>query len=687
MINQKMQIRLNSGYTFTITHNDLAPRSQSSVTVRCGDVVLLVTANFSSHVSSHLNRSNHCPLQVFYIEKMYAAGKIPGSFTRREGKPTDREHLYSRIIDRSLRPFFTSLHLPYDDLQLVITLLSYDISVDNVDVLSIYGACAALRILGINCKVGGVRVALIDGEYVINPSLVKQENAQFNILVSTSINGGESGTVMIEMGSNVTNTTQAEIIQAVRLGNEHISTEISVLEDFVVPDLKTSDDLHLVLKHREQLQQILKPYQIDIRTHSRDTIKLQELTETILTSTAEELHQEMSHLITSVARSVLRKQLLEGLRRIDSRANDEIRPIDIKMNVLPSVHGSALFRRGLTHALGVVTIGTESESQIVEAIDLKTKRNNFIFHYNFPHYCTGETGKLGFIRRREIGHGYVARKAIIPSLPSSSQSTIRVVTEILSADGSTSMASTCAASLALRNAGIQTSSLVAGIAMGVIWNHDDKRFIVLTDINAAEDNISDCDLKVTGTVEGITALQLDIHGGNNNLSLAVLERSLTHSRIALDKILNKMKDSVENNEISSKIPNKHILSIDHSHIKFVIGKAGSNIKKIMAESQCRIDIDDEKCEVHIIGDSQQDIQIAIDMIKEFTSEFKVDQGQQFSGKIVKIFPIGCFVNLGPRKDGFISINEFHGSIPTLGTSINVRVASIENNKIQLVLDK
>jgi polyribonucleotide nucleotidyltransferase len=622
---------------------------------------------------------------------MYAAGKIPGSFTRREGKPTNKEHLYSRIIDRSLRPFFTAVHVPYSELQLIVTLLSYDSQISNVDVLSIYGACAALRLIGIDCKVGGVRVALVDGVYVINPSSIQQTSADFNLLLSSSVVQGvdqeEGGTVMIELGSKVTNTKQSEILHAVSLGTKHILSELKLLEEFIVKALPTSEETQLLPAQRSELKNTLKNYQEDITTHCRDKDRLQELSKVIAMQVAEPLHEEMHHLIQVMVRQALRKQLLSGLKRIDDRSNDEIRPIDIQMNMLPNVHGSSVFRRGLTHALGVVTLGSESDSQIIESLESKVTRNKFIFHYNFPPYCVGETGNLGFIRRREIGHGYVARKAISSSLPQEGQSTIRVVTEILSADGSSSMASTCAASLALRNAGVQTKALVAGIAIGVVWDHE-KRFIVLTDINADEDSLSDCDLKVAGTSEGITAMQLDIHGGQSILSMKVLERTLEHSRIAIDKILTKMEDAVVNSALSSKVPAKHTMTIEHSNIKFVIGKAGSNIKKIMAESQCRIDIDDEKCEVHISGESQENIKVAVELIKEFTSDFKVEVGQSFIGKVVKVFPIGCFVNLGPRKDGFIATNEFRDvAAPTLGMVVKVRVASIDNNKIQLVLNK
>ena len=681
-------IALNQDISFTISTGDLLSRSQSSATVRCGSTVLSISANVGSRLENDDKRAHFMPLQILYCNKMYAARKIPGSFTRREGKASDTEILFSRLIDRSIRPFFQGMHFPYDTLQVVVNLFSYDEDIGNLDVLSIYGVCAALRHLGIDIKVGASRVAVVGDEMFLNPSSDIQKDAKMNLLVSAN----KEGAHMIEMFTSKGHAaiSKDDFMRATQAGESYVHKVVDNLDGIllgahpVVP--LSAKPLDVIVR------QSVVPHLDFLNANYRDPDIVRIMTERVMKEADREDLQasEVKYMVMIEVKAAVRKALLNGEPRLDGRVNDEIRKIDAEVNTIPSAHGSALFRRGMTHSLAAVTIGAESEAQIIDCI-LGKPRDNFMLHYNFPPYCVGETGVIGSPKRREIGHGNLAKKAIEPSLPSNYRKAVRVVSEILSADGSTSMASICASSLALKNAGVPISNLTAGIAMGIVINSESKKYTVLSDINAAEDTIGDIDMKIAGTRDGITAVQMDVDmvsGVDLNLLEVVVDQGLK----GIAHILNIMESTIASSPESSRIPLTAEIKVDIEDIKFIIGKMGSNIKKIISASNTIVDIDDKNGLVKISGESQEKIDLAIKMVKESfknrSSSFEqVEIGKVYSGTIVKIFPVGAFVNIGLRNDGFLRKSDalYQFSSLEVGHDVQVKVKNFENGKIQLEL--
>ena len=681
-------IALNQDSSFTISIGDLLSRSQSSATVRCGSTMLSISANVGPRLENDDKRAHFMPLQILYCNKMYAARKIPGGFTRREGKSSDAEVLFSRLIDRSIRPFFHGVHFPYDMLQVVVNLFSYDEDIGNLDVLSIYGVCAALRHLGIDIKVGASRVCLVGDEMILNPSNDIQKGAKMNLLVAAN----KEGAHMIDMFTDKDEAaiSKGDFMRATQAGESYVHEIIDHL-DSILPG--SHSIVQLSGKPVDAIvKQSIVPHLDFLNANYRDPDIVRITTEKIMEETehADLQVSEVKHMVMIKVKAAVRRALLNGEPRLDGRMNDEIRQIDAEVNAIPSAHGSALFRRGMTHSLAAVTIGAESEAQILDCI-LGKPRDNFMLHYNFPPYCVGETGAIGSPKRREIGHGNLAKKAIVPSLPANYRKAVRVVSEILSADGSTSMASVCASSLALQNSGVPISNLTAGIAMGIVINSESKKYTVLSDINATEDMMGDIDLKIAGTKDGITAVQMDVDmvsGVNLNLLEVVVDQGLN----GIAHILGIMESTIESSPKSSRIPLTAEVKVEIEDIKFIIGKMGSNIKKIINASNTIVDIDDKNGLVRISGESQEQIDLAIKMLKESSgnrsSSFEqAEIGKVYSGTIMKIFPVGAFVNIGLRNDGFLRKSDAPSrfSLLEVGGDIQVKVKSFENGKTQLEL--
>lgn len=680
----------NNKYNFVITEKDLTPNSQAAVTIRCGETTILVTANFSkADVDNHSIYHNHSlGLKVNYIKKMYAARKIPGGFNKREGKPTDQEILIARVIDRSIRPILKNEALPYEELQVVVTLLSYDAMVHNVDCLAINAAYAALSTLGLMRQpVGAVRITYtFEGEYLINASKNIQKQAHFNLIVSCSA----SEVFMLEMESYSKQVEQDSLVQALHYSQQYVESEI--LPGIKLFDQPYSKDVFSprVVEHMQKVKNLVYARESDLQDvfmnqesidHMIDKICAESIFSSPFLLDRKDVEVYVDQLLKKITK---RKILNEGHLRFDGRGLDELRDIRVEMSVLPASHGSAIFKRGTTHVLSVLTIGGEKDFLILDDIEFINPRPDFILHYNFPPYISGEVGNIGASKRREIGHGALASKALITTLNKPFDNTVRIVSEVLSVDGSSSMAAVCSASLALQNAGISISSLTAGVAMGALYSEDNDKYAILTDITKREDSVGDLDFKIAGNKKGITAIQLDVK--HHGISLFAANEILSRGMYAISHILDQMEKAADSSVISTKLPIQHMMKVDLKDIKFIIGKAGSNIKRIIGASNSLIDINDKEGEIKIVSENQEDLDKAVEMIKQsFVDPFEVKINEVYQGKIVKILPIGLFINLGPRTDGFLKMQglNFH---PKEGLTLTVKVISINKGKIQLALE-
>jgi polyribonucleotide nucleotidyltransferase len=639
------------GRTFSIEVGKVAKQASGSAWVRYGDTVVLVAAVASKYPID----KDFFPLSVEYREKTYAAGKIPGGFFKREGRPTEKEILSSRLIDRPLRPLFPDGFR--NEIQISATVLSSDQANDS-DVLGITGASAALMVSDIPFPepVSGVRVGLIDGKLVLNPTFQELEQSALDMVVA----GTDSSIVMVEGGAR--EVPEPTVVEALQFAHKHI-VELNKIQhelkkrvgkpkrEIPVPQKDAALESEVERAFGDRIRKANEIPTKDERQMELDRVK-EEATVRFKESHPETVKQ-LGGILEHIESQDLRKRILKDNKRADGRGPDDIRAITCEVGVLPRTHGSALFTRGQTQSLVAATLGTKVDEQRVEELEGQSWKS-YMLHYNFPPFSVGEVRPMRGPGRREIGHGALAERAIEPLIPSDIDFpyTIRIVSDILESNGSSSMATVCGGSLSLMDAGVPIKTHVAGIAMGLIM--EGKDVAILTDILGVEDHLGDMDFKVTGTREGITAFQMDIK--IEGLSMDIMTRALEKARVARMHVLQKMEAAISKPraELSPYAPRIYIIMIDPDKIREVIGPGGKMIKKISAETGTQIDIEDTG-EVRIAAFSGADGDRAREIIRGITEDPEI--GRIYSGTVRRVVPFGAFVEISPGKDGLVHISE------------------------------
>jgi len=631
----------------------IAKQASGSVVVTFGETVVLVTAVSTDEVREGID---FLPLTVEYQEMSYAGGNIPGNFFRRDmGRPSERETLTSRLIDRPLRPLFPENY--HFETQVIATVLSTD-KENESDILAMLGASAALEISDIpfSGPIAGVRVGRIDGQFVTNPTISQQVDSDINLIVA----GNRDGVVMVEGGA--TFVSEADMIEAIFYGHEAIQPMLEIQERLkkevgktkrVIQPPERDETLHGRIEETATplLQEVIQTADKMERQQKRKDAEDKALER--ISAEYEGKESEIKETVHSLEKKLVREMILSEGKRIDGRAFNQVRPIECLVGLLPRIHGSALFTRGETQAMVLTTLGTERDEQRIESIYGDYYRS-FIFHYNFPPYSVGEAKRLGGPGRREIGHGALARRALIPVLPDEDgfQYCIRVVSEILESNGSSSMASVCGGCLSLMDAGVPIKDPVAGVAMGLVSDGD--RVVVLTDIIGDEDHYGDMDFKVTGTRDGITALQMDIK--IERLTKEIMQQALEQAREGRLFILDEMAKAISRPraDVSEYAPTITSIQINSEKVRVLIGPGGKTIREISNTSGARIDVDDEGV-VTVSSPDKAACDAAIKMIKEIVQEAEV--GKLYMGKVVKIMDFGAFVEIFPGTDGLIHISQ------------------------------
>jgi polyribonucleotide nucleotidyltransferase len=639
-------------HTVTMETGEIARQSSGAVLLNMDDTVVLATVVGAKTAKAG---QDFFPLTVDYIEKTYSAGKIPGGFFRREGRPSEGETLTSRLIDRPIRPLFPEGF--YNEVQVVVHVMSINPDVP-ADIPALIASSAALAISGIpfNGPMGAARVGYRDGQYLLNPNRSEQTTSELDLIVA----GTQAAVLMVE--SEAQQLSESVMLGAVVYGHEQAQIAINAIQELVREAGKPEWDWKPAAKNEPliaKLQSIAEgplreAYQI--RQKQARSTKIKEVvanTMSQLATDGEVDEVEVGNLLFEIEAKIVRSQILNGEPRIDGRDTRTVRPIEIRNGVLPRTHGSALFTRGETQALVVATLGTARDEQIIDALEGEY-RDRFMFHYNMPPFATGETGRVGTPKRREIGHGRLAKRALIPVLPSLEDFaySIRLVSEITESNGSSSMASVCGGCLALMDAGVPVKAHVAGVAMGLIL--DGNRFAVLTDILGDEDHLGDMDFKVAGTANGITALQMDIKV--QGITKEIMQVALAQAQEGRLHILSKMQEAMGSvrTELSEHAPRMVRFKIHPDKIREVIGKGGATIQALTKETGCSIDIKDDGT-VTIASTSAEGMAEAKSRIEGITAEAEV--GKIYEGPVVKLLEFGALVNILPGKDGLLHISE------------------------------
>ncbi|MBN2032914.1 MAG: polyribonucleotide nucleotidyltransferase [Deltaproteobacteria bacterium] len=642
-----------NGQTLHIESGRIAKQASGSAVVTMGETVVLVTVVATDQVREGID---FLPLTVEYQEMSYAGGRIPGNYFRRDmGRPTEKETLVSRLIDRPLRPLFQKGW--NNETQVIATVLSTD-KENDADVLAVVGASAALELSHIPFKgpIAAVRVGRVDGKLVANPTISQQEQSDINLIVA----GSRSAVVMVEGGGRF--VSEADMIDAVFHGHEALQPLLDMQEELKREAGKTKADMPVVAIDEglgKRVVEIAAPLLREVIA-TAEKMKRQELRAGVIRDTLKSLSEEypdketkIKDILEDLEKNIVRRRILDEGKRIDGRSFTEVRPIECMVGVFPRVHGSALFTRGETQALVLTTLGTETDEQRVETIYGNSFRH-FILHYNFPPYSVGEAKRLGGPGRREIGHGALAHRSLLPVIPTKEefQYTIRVVSEILESNGSSSMASVCGGSLSLMDAGVPIKEPVAGVAMGLI--SEGEKTVVLTDIIGDEDHYGDMDFKVTGTKDGVTGLQMDIKVAG--VTREVMQKALEQARSARLLILDKMKEAISRPraKISPYAPVITTVQIKPEKVRVLIGPGGKVIREISSVTGSRIDVDDEG-KVVIASPDGQTAKAAAEMISKIIQEAEV--GKLYMGKVRKIMDFGAFVEIFPGTDGLIHISQ------------------------------
>jgi polyribonucleotide nucleotidyltransferase len=630
------------------------------------------------------------PLTVNYQEKTYAAGKIPGGFFKREGRPSEYETLTSRLIDRPIRPLFPNGFM--NEVQIIITVVSANPEIPT-DIISLIGASAALAISGMpfNGPIGAARVGYTDEQYVLNTRTSELEASQLDLVVA----GTKNAVLMVESEADI--LSEEVMLGAVMYGHEQLQTVIGAIDEFAAEVDTPSwnwqgvpENTALKTKVKELAEAgMTEAYQVSDKMERKDAINAltSKTVEAIVAGDADQNPKEVSEMMHTLESDVVRSRILAGQPRIDGRDPAMIRALNVATGLLPRTHGSALFTRGETQAIVAATLGTERDAQMIDGLNGKTD-SRFMLHYNFPPYCVGETGFVGSPKRREIGHGRLAKRGIQAVMPSEQDFpyVVRVVSEITESNGSSSMASVCGTSLALMDAGVPIKASVAGIAMGLV--KDDESFVVLSDILGDEDHLGDMDFKVAGTTNGITALQMDIK--IEGITQEIMQVALKQAKEARLHILGVMDQAISGHreEMSEFAPRIYKMKVDKDKIRDVIGKGGAMIRAITEASECNIEIEDDGT-VKIFATELAKAQIAIAKIEQVTAE--VESGKTYSGKVTRIVDFGAFVEILPGKEGLVHISQIsHERVNKVsdfleeGQILDVKVVEIDRqNRIRL----
>ncbi|MEQ6290317.1 polyribonucleotide nucleotidyltransferase [Vogesella sp. GCM10023246] len=642
-------------HTVTLETGEVARQASGAVLVSVEDTVVLVSVVGSKNVKPG---QDFFPLTVDYLERTYAAGKIPGGFFKREGKQSEKEILTCRLIDRPIRPLFPEGF--YHDVQIVATVMSLNPEVDS-DIPAMIGASAALAISGLpfNGPIGAARVGYANGEFILNPTKTELETSEMDLVVA----GTERAVLMVE--SEAKELSEAVMLGAVVYGHDQMQAAINAINEFadeVNPVMwdwaAPAKNEELIAKIRdisgEAIANAFRIRQKGARSEALGAAWTLVKEALITEDTDTLLANEIKGIFKSLEAEIVRGQILNGEPRIDGRDTRTVRPIAIRTGVLPRVHGSALFTRGETQAIVTATLGTKRDEQIIDAL-AGEYTDRFMLHYNFPPYSTGEAGRMGPPKRREIGHGRLAKRALAQVLPSETEFgyTMRVVSEITESNGSSSMASVCGGCLSLLSAGVPLKAHVAGIAMGLIL--EANRFAVLTDILGDEDHLGDMDFKVAGTAAGVTALQMDIK--IQGITKDIMQIALEQAKEGRLHILGHMKEAIEGpQELSSHAPRLYVMKINPEKIREVIGKGGETIRGITKDTGCEINIEEDGT-ITIASVSTESAEAAKKRIEEITAEVEV--GKVYEGPVVKILDnnVGAIVSIMPGKDGLVHISQ------------------------------
>jgi polyribonucleotide nucleotidyltransferase len=658
----------------------MAKQADGACTVQLGGTVVLVAAVCSKRARPDID---FFPMTCEYQEKTYAAGKIPGGFFKREGRPSEKEILTARLMDRPIRPLFGKGFM--NELQLVAIVISSD-SENDSDILAMIGASTALTISDIpfDGPIAAVRVGRIDGKFILNPTFKELDSSDLDLVVS----GNRSSVLMVESGSK--ELPEDTLLDAIKFGHKEMQVLIDLQEEMAKAcgkekrEIALRDVDALLLKSVRsasvaKLDEINRLNTKEQREEAFDLL-LKDLVEKLVTEDSEVSEKDVKYALEETEKEEVRKFIVEKRKRVDGRKFDEIRNITCEVGILPRTHGSGLFTRGQTQSLSVTTLGTSADEQMIDALEGETQKS-FMLHYNFPPFSVGEVKPMRGPGRREIGHGALAERALKPVMPSKEKFpyTVRVVSDILESNGSSSMATVCASTLSLMDAGVPVSDPVSGIAMGLI--KEEKETIILTDIGGVEDHYGDMDFKVAGTKNGVTALQMDLK--TQGISYEVLKEALESGKKARLIILDKMMQVIgrPKNDVSAFAPKIVVLKINQEKIGAVIGPGGKIIKKIIQDTGATVDIDDDGT-VQVAGTDPKSIEMAVAIIKGITEEPEV--GRIYRCKVKRIMNFGAFVEILPGKEGLVHVSELSNKfvknveeVVKLGDEFDVKLTEID----------
>ncbi len=640
--------------TLSLESGKLAKQAGGSVIVRFGDSVVLVTACRSASPREGID---FLPLTVDYREYAYASGRIPGGFFKREGKPAEKEVLTSRVIDRPIRPLFPA-GWRFES-QVIALVLSAD-QENDTDVLALTGASAALALSDIPFQktIAGVRVGLVDGNFLINPTFQQRKESKLDLVVA----GSKDGLVMVEAGAK--EVTEEQVVEALERAHAAIKQIIAAIDDLAKVAARTKVEVATKTIAADVVSEVeskaFAPLQSAMRIREKldNYGQVDQVQKDLLATYPEDeaaRRADVKHVFKDLKEKVLRDEVLTHGVRLDGRKFDEVRPIWIETGVLPRTHGSAVFTRGETQALVTCTLGTDDDAQKIESFEGETWKS-FMLHYNFPPFSVGEVGRMSGPGRREVGHGALAERALTPMLPGEDgfPYTVRIVSDILESNGSSSMATVCGGSLAMMDAGVPLKNAVAGIAMGLVMDEKTGKYAVLSDIAGAEDHYGDMDFKVAGTASGITALQMDIKV--SGITTDVMRKALEQARQGRMHILGKMKDAIETHRtsISQHAPRIVTIRIPVDKIRDVIGPGGKMIRSIIERTGVKIDVEDDG-RVNVASADETSAQKAISIIQELTATPELNK--TYLGKVQRITDFGAFVEIMPGTDGLLHVSE------------------------------
>ena len=680
-----------AGKKLTLETGKIARQADGAVLATLGETSVLCTVVGAKEASPELD---FFPLSVHYTEKNYAAGKIPGGFFKREGRPSEHENLVSRLIDRPIRPLFHSSY--QSETQVLCNVVSHDLE-NSSDVVALIGASAALTISGLPFlgPIAGGRVGSIDGKFVLNPTIEEMKNSDLDLMVA----GTDGGILMVESEAN--ELSEEKMLEAVMFGHAQSKPVIEMIVNLAEECAKDPVELSPEPDNLEKLEKEItsmsvkdleKAYQEKNKKSRHE--KIEEIKKRVLEKLTKEDDSQVSlvnDLLKKMEKKIVRSMILTKGARIDGRDTSSIRPIQCDVGIFPRVHGSALFTRGETQAIVVTTLGTGQDEQIIDGL-AEEYRENFMLHYNFPPYSVGEVGRVGFTGRREVGHGKLAWRSIHPLMPKGDECpyTIRVVSEITESNGSSSMATVCGASMSLMDAGIPLKKPVAGIAMGLI--KEEKKHAILSDILGDEDHLGDMDFKVAGTKDGITALQMDIK--ITGITEEIMKESLSQAKEGRIKILGEMSKAIKEcrEKVRDYAPKIETFEVPKEKIREIIGTGGKVIRELCETTNTKIDIDEQGI-VKCAGTDSKSVDQAVKMIKNIIEDPEV--GKIYDGKVVKCVEFGAFVNLLGKKDGLVHISELTDGhvkqttdVVNEGDAVKVKVLDIDRSgKIKLTMKK